>query len=58
MSNLISFEAFIRDKIEKERWTHERLSVELLKYFPGRKGLSVRSLKRYYFMIVHISRRI
>ena len=47
LSREMSFEAYVRNKIENQRWTHARLSVELQKLFPGRSGLSVHSLKRY-----------
>ena len=40
-------EDFVRDKLVKERWTYKELSDYLQRLFPGAKGLSVRSLKRF-----------
>ncbi|XP_065891603.1 uncharacterized protein [Dysidea avara] len=44
---LDELEEFIREKIEKERWTHKRMSLHLQYKYPSRKGLSVRSLERF-----------
>jgi len=44
---LDEMETFIREKIEKERWTHKRLSLHLQHRFPGTRGLSVASLDRF-----------
>ena len=40
-------EDFVRDKLVEERWTYKELSDYLQRLFPGAKGLSVRSLKRF-----------
>ena len=47
MALLDDLEDFIRNKIEKERWTHSRLSDWLQQAYPGEKGLSVRSVRRF-----------
>ena len=48
MSALKDFEEFIRDKIEKERWTHKQISAFLEETHPGQRGFSVRSVERFY----------
>ena len=40
-------EAIIREKIELERWTYEKLSSHLQGLYRGRKGLSASMLKKY-----------
>lgn len=40
-------EEFIREKIEREKWTHKKLSVYLQHTYPGQKGFSVRSVVRF-----------
>ena len=47
MAGLEHLEAFIREKIEKERWTHVRLSAFLQQEYPGERGLGVRSLQNF-----------
>ena len=47
MSSLGDFEEFIRDKVEKERWTHKQVSVFLERNHPGQRGLSARSVERF-----------
>ena len=43
-------EGFIRDKIEKEHWTHEKLSRHLQQTYPGERGFSIRSIQRFCAM--------
>ena len=43
---LDEMEHFIRQKIEKEHWTHKQLSAFLKLRFRCTRGLSVRSLER------------
>ena len=40
-------EDFIRDKVVVEKWTHKKLSSYLQQIYPGKKGLSIRSLQRF-----------
>ena len=40
-------EDFVRQKIEVEKCTHKQLSSELQQCYPGEKGFSVRSIKRF-----------
>ena len=47
MAGLEHLESLIREKVEKERWTHDRLSDFLQRAYPGVRGLSVRSLQRF-----------
>ena len=47
MSRLEDLEDLIRDKIEKEKITHARLSAFLQDQYPGEKGFSTRSLERF-----------
>ena len=47
MAALEDFEDFIREKVERERWTHEKLSAYLQRQFPRTKGFSARSLRRF-----------
>ena len=47
MSALEDQEAFIRSKIEDERWTHKQVNDYLKEHFPGRRGYSVRSVERF-----------
>ncbi len=46
MSVLENFESLIRQKVEKERWTHKQISDFLKRRYPGVRGLSVRSIER------------
>ena len=50
---LDEMEDFIREKIEKERWTHKRISLYLEHRFPHTRGLSVRSVTRYAVKQAH-----
>jgi len=55
MATYISLEEaedFIREKIEKERWTHQRLLMYLKYRFPTERGLSHRSLERLEIPLV------
>ena len=47
MAELDSLEDFVREKIEKECFTYLKLSRELQQRYPGRRGLSVRSIERF-----------
>ena len=47
MAALEGLEDFIREKIEKEHWTHKELSAHLQHAYPGQRGTSVRSLERF-----------
>ncbi len=47
MAALEGLEDYIREKIEKERWTHSQLSAHLLHIYPGLRGTSIRSLERF-----------
>ena len=47
MATLEGLEDFIREKVEKERWTHTQLSIHLQQAYPGQRGFSVRSLERF-----------
>ena len=47
MAALDGLKDFIRDKIEKHRWTYRQLSNHLLQAYPGERGFSVRSLQRF-----------
>ena len=40
-------EAFVRSKIEDERWTHKQVSDYLKEHFPGRTGYIVCSVERF-----------
>lgn len=44
MAALDALEDFVRERIEKDRWTHARLSDYA---YPGEKGFSVRSVERF-----------
>ena len=58
-SALKDFEDFIRDKIEKERWTHKQVSAFLEENHPGQRGFSVRSVERFCSYIgIHKTSRI
>ena len=41
MVNLKVLEDFIREKVEKERWTLSKMSVHLQQAYPGERGFSV-----------------
>ena len=47
MSALEALKDLIREKIEKDRWTHRQLSDHLVQAYPGERGFSVRSLQRF-----------
>ena len=47
MSALDSFEDFIRVKIERDHATHHQICEELTSTFPGKRGFSVRSIRRF-----------
>ena len=47
MSSLRDFEDFIRDKVEKDKWTHKQVSAFLQGNHPGQRGFSVRSVERF-----------
>ena len=47
MTSLENFEGFIRDKIERERWTHKKTSRYFMERYPGQRGFSVRSVERF-----------
>ena len=47
MAKLQQFEVEIRDKIEKEHWTHAQLSSCLKVAYPGERGFSVRSIEKF-----------
>ena len=47
MDSLDGLEEFVREKVEKERWTHSKISEHLQQAYPGVKGFSVRSLQRF-----------
>jgi len=46
-SSLSGLEDLIREKIEVERWTHEKLSHYLNQTYPQQKGFSIRSIQRF-----------
>jgi hypothetical protein len=41
MAKLEEFEDFIREKIEKDRWTHAQLSTHFHNTYPGERGFSI-----------------
>jgi hypothetical protein len=47
MAALDGLEDFIRDKVERDHWTHSQLSDYLQQTYPGERGFSVRSLQRF-----------
>ena len=47
MAALEEHEDFIREKVVIEKNTHKQLSDELQQSFPGEKGFSVRSIKKF-----------
>ena len=47
MARLQHLEDFIREKVEKERWTHARLSAFLQQEYPGERGFGVRSQQNF-----------
>ena len=46
MAKLQSFTDFIREKVEKESWTHAQLSDHFHALYPAESGFSVRSIQR------------
>ena len=47
MAALEELEAFVKEKIEQDGWTHKQLSSYLQQTYPGKNGFSVRSIERY-----------
>ena len=47
LEEISGMETFIRRKVELERKTHEQISEALLQDYPGTKGLSSRSVRRF-----------
>lgn len=47
MAKLELLKEYVRNKIEKERYTHSELSQQLQQTYPGERGFSVRSLERF-----------
>ena len=47
MAKLEQFEVEIREKVEKEHWTHARLTSHLKAAHPGERGFSVRSIEKF-----------
>ena len=47
MAALNEFEDFVREKVETEKFTHKKLSDTLQQAFPGERGFSERSVKRF-----------
>ncbi len=41
------FEAFIRRKVEEDHASHAQISEELIATYPGEKGFSERSVRRF-----------
>lgn len=41
------YEDFIREKVEKERWTHQRVANYLQQANPGGRGFSLRAVERF-----------
>ena len=44
---LDGFEDFIREKVEKCRWSYKQISAFLQEYNPGLRGFSERSVQRF-----------
>ena len=40
-------EDFVREKVEKEHWTHSKISEHLQQVYSGLKGFSVQSIERF-----------
>lgn len=47
MSALDRFQDFIREKVERDHATHHQISEELTSTFPGERGFSARSIRRF-----------
>ena len=47
MAQLEQFEDFVREKIEKEQWNHEQLSTYFSAKYQGKKGFSIRTVRRF-----------
>ena len=47
LEEISGMESFIRRKVELERKTHDQISEELQQDYPGTKGLSSRSIRRF-----------
>ena len=43
----LALEELVKEKIENERWTYKKLSTHLQELYPGTKGISARSLRRF-----------
>ena len=46
-SSMDGLEDFVREKVEKDRWTHSKISEHLQQAYPGAKGFSVRPVERF-----------
>ena len=42
-----AYEGFIREKVEKERWTHQRVGSYLQQVNPAERGFSLRTVERF-----------
>ena len=47
MSLLEKFKDVVRDRVERNRWTHKQVSDFLQEAHPGVRGCSVRSIQRF-----------
>jgi len=47
MKTLLGLEDFIREKVEKERWMHAKISAHMQQAYPRDRGFCVRSLERF-----------
>lgn len=47
MCSLEHYENFIREKVEKDRWTYQQISSSLQATHPGLRGFSARSIRRF-----------
>ncbi len=47
MCSLGEFEDFIRKKVEKDMWTHKKISDFLSVNYRGKRGFSIRSVQRF-----------
>ena len=47
MLALDRFQDFIREKVERDHATHHQISEELTRTFPGERGFSARSVRRF-----------
>lgn len=44
---LEEYEEEVKEKIEREHWTYEELSIYLKTMHPGERGFSIRSIERF-----------